>query len=363
MPDRRRTFLSVALVLALFLAAHLLLPSSPVAPVHTFEVLPVRPMLSDIQLRASCEDSIEISQQKDENKFNADIRIIEDVIEKPKDGDKPSVLLRYFDPEKYLSDSLNPLLNNDCVPLRISLAELTTPICVYESKDDRYVSGSIRVSGTWEGPQMRSVERILAEDPAMEMLDIGCNIGCYTLMAAKLGHKVLAVDPLKQNLVLLSRSLRQGNIAENVTLLINAVSDRIETVTLHENLGNVGGTFVKPVAESNVTDDDHMASAILMDHLIPLIKNKTIIMKLDIESYEWHALKGGYKFFQEVNVKYLFMEWMNYTVNPETGRHIITFLRHFDMAPFTVGKSRESLDYANNATWPGDVLWVKQTFK
>jgi len=197
--------------------------------------------------------------------------------------------LRYFDAEKYLSDSSNHLLNNDCVPLRILLAELTTPICVYESKDDRYVSASIRKKGFWEAPEMRSVERILAKDPTVELLDIGCNIGCYTLMAAKLGHKVLAVDPFKQNLILLSRSLRQGNIAENV--------------------------------------------------------------------------KGGYRFFQEVNVKYVFMEWMNHAENSETGRHIITFLRHFNMAPFTVGKSRKPLEYANNATWPGDVLWVKQTFK
>ena len=39
----------------------------------------------------------------------------------------------------------------DCVPLLVSQLKFRTRICIYNTSDDVYVSGSLKASGTWEG--------------------------------------------------------------------------------------------------------------------------------------------------------------------------------------------------------------------
>jgi len=253
-------------------------------------------------------------------------------------------------------NSTSTLLNNKCVLLRIPDSQLTTPICVYERSADVYISGSLLTSGTWEKDIMKRIRHALDEHPRTVFLDLGCNIGVFTLMAAKLGHRVVSVDPLRKNLFLLSRSLEQGNLTANVTLLNNAVGDKVERITLHEHEGNVGGTFVKPASQSNVVDEDHIATAVTLDHMIPLLANQTVVMKIDVETYEWDALKCGYNFFKNVNVTCIFMEWASHKNTPVTASGIISFMRRFSFVPHV---NNNQLSFETNTTWPNDILWIK----
>lgn len=55
----------------------------------------------------------------------------------------------------------------------------------------------------------------------MGLVDIGANIGVYTLTAASLGRDVLAVDILDTNILLLQNSLQLGNFSSLVTVFFN----------------------------------------------------------------------------------------------------------------------------------------------
>ena len=66
---------------------------------------------------------------------------------------------------------------------------------------------------------------MLRDQPDLLFLDIGCNIGTYTIAMAHLGRTVVAVDALIDNLQLLNKSLLLGNFQKYVTLNWNAVSD------------------------------------------------------------------------------------------------------------------------------------------
>jgi len=254
--------------------------------------------------------------------------------------------------------STSPLLKNKCVLLRIPDSKLTTPICVYEKTEDVYISGSLLSSGTWERNIMIKIKQALGQDPHTVLLDLGCNIGVFTLMAAKLGHRVVSVDPLRKNLFLLSRSLEQGQLTANVTLLNNAVGDKVEQITLQETKGNVGGTFVNPASQSGAVDEDHTATAVTLDHLTPLLANETVVMKMDIETYEWNALKGGYNFFKNVNVKSIFMEWAWHKQTPVSAAGIIGFMQTFSFVPHA---NNAQLQFGKNTTWPWDIMWIKKT--
>lgn len=265
--------------------------------------------------------------------------------------------LTFYPADTVQEATSNPLLKNDCVPLRIPGTSLTTPICIYDTREDRWVSGSLRGFGSWEWEIMVKMSTFLT--PATVLLDVGCNIGVFTLMAAKLGHRVVSVDPFKKNLFLLARSLTLGHLQGNVTLINNAIGDKVEKISLQEEKGNVGGTQVIPIPSEGTIEEDYTAWAVTLDHLTPLLANQTVVMKMDIESYEWNALKSGYTFFRNVRVKCIFMEWTFHRVNSVSALGIINFMTTFNFEPFSVQNQR--LDIGAFTNWPGDILWLSKS--
>ena len=55
------------------------------------------------------------------------------------------------------------------------------------------------------------------------MIDIGCNIGAFTLPVANMKRKVVAVDMMEDNLAYIKKSLIEADILEYVQLVHNAV--------------------------------------------------------------------------------------------------------------------------------------------
>ena len=100
---------------------------------------------------------------------------------------------------------------------------LPLQVYLYESGD--IVSNAIRDTGTWEQSELDDVMSTLekggqeevgsADASAPEvpsprkgvLLDIGANIGWYTLNAAAAGHDVIAFEPFRPNVALIQRGL------------------------------------------------------------------------------------------------------------------------------------------------------------
>ncbi|KAH3721059.1 hypothetical protein DPMN_063974 [Dreissena polymorpha] len=209
---------------------------------------------------------------------------------------------------------------------------------------------------------MAMVIRLLQAHSEVDVLDLGCNIGVYTIMVAKMNHRVVSVDPSRKNLMLLSRSLKLGQIDSKVTLLWNAVGDRVQNVSLREYKGKIGGTFVK--AESEKDDENqiyelHRAGAVTLDHLIPMFANKNNFHKDGYRNIRVkYALKGGERFFKSTNVRFVFMEWVAHR-NKERGNGIINFMYTFHLVPHQNDNVGSRLQLKSNATWPGEILWMK----
>ena len=79
-------------------------------------------------------------------------------------------------------------------------------ICVYNAKEDVFVSRSIINTGSFE-PKVSMMLRELfsiwpnnGEEKTI-LLDVGANLGIYGLYVAKLGFRVWAVEPQIQNLM------------------------------------------------------------------------------------------------------------------------------------------------------------------
>ncbi|KAH3721079.1 hypothetical protein DPMN_063994 [Dreissena polymorpha] len=195
-----------------------------------------------------------------------------------------------------------------CVALRIPSVK-NIPICVYDPAIDIHVSRTIIANGNWEVANIQKVLSILQNDPRLVFLDLGCNVGVYTIAVAKFGRPVTALDANRKNLEMLTTSLQKGNITGMVMLIWNALSDKAETVGFKEDNRNIGGLqMVSGVTNTTLLGDSNSSVAIVLDDLVPLFRNKSVFIKMDIETYDLKAIMGGKKFFEQVDVKYMFMD-------------------------------------------------------
>lgn len=270
---------------------------------------------------------------------------------------EPPMRVRHIQIYKQITEELE-IKDHKCVDLKTLYG--STPICVYPRKVDSMISAYVTDFHTWEEDWLNFTAEVLLKHRDFVYLDLGCNIGVYTLFVAKLGTVVYAVDPNINNLKLLTNSLRLGNIHENVTLILNAISDKHGNVTLEIINGNIGGSVIKEIDETNSKHSNgNVVEAITLDDIAEILKNKKAFIKMDIESYELNAILGAHNFFQTVDVRYIQMEWTHFRYN-EKG-HIITdsLIKH-GLFPYLDIHSKIPLHPDKYYAWPENIVWIKR---
>ena len=239
----------------------------------------------------------------------------------------------------------------------------TTKICIHDLKDDRWVSGKIAAGGFWEPENVKFFQRVLRSDLDMHAIDIGANIGEYSLAAAHLGRKVLAVEARLLHIHMLQRSLKLNGFHDRVTLVHNAVSDSYTRVELGTYEGNQGGTRILKANQTGdkIIGDDvahNMTShTILMSDLAMVANFTKAIMKIDIEGYEEMALRCSGKLFEKVFIPVIMMEW---SIRKKPSAIIEPMLHWFQSRGYTAFKLKkdhiEPLDYSKWQKWPSNII-------
>ncbi|HTR48037.1 MAG TPA: FkbM family methyltransferase [Verrucomicrobiae bacterium] len=143
--------------------------------------------------------------------------------------------------------------------------------------------------GRWEEMETRLFSSLVKD--GMTVVDIGANVGYYTLLAAKLvGPRgtVYAFEPSPANFALLSKNV-EANGYRNVVLVPKAVSENTGVAELHIDRASSGGHSlggfrggVDSVAVETISLDDYFRGA-----------NQIIdVLKMDAEGAEPSILAG-----------------------------------------------------------------------
>ncbi len=137
----------------------------------------------------------------------------------------------------------------------------------------------------WEPNVSRTLEGLI--QPGDTVLDIGANIGYYTLLfAQKVGAagKVIAIEAHPRFASITQDHVRL-NGHDNVRLMNVAVSDRPGQVTLYEGPStNIGSTTLR--RESGFTPSAVVKALPIMDILEPEEVGRISLIKIDIEGAE-----------------------------------------------------------------------------
>ena len=81
----------------------------------------------------------------------------------------------------------------------------------------------INANGAWEQDIVNNVIRAMNAYPSAVFVDIGANIGMYTLVIAALKRKVVAVDAAPFNLAYIKQSLEISRTRDYVELIYNSI--------------------------------------------------------------------------------------------------------------------------------------------
>ena len=166
----------------------------------------------------------------------------------------------------------------------------------------------LALDGSWEPTQLNRFAEVAGKVPMDVFLDIGANAGFYSVIVAAnhLTKEVIAFEPDPGNYARLKANLEANNLQEEVWALQQALGDKADEDTLTEsNEYNLG--------DSDITHPDMPAGAIT--HRVKQvkfddeyqIKGKHILIKMDIEGYEFHALAGMERTLRD-NLCYLQVE-------------------------------------------------------
>ena len=170
------------------------------------------------------------------------------------------------------------------------------------------VSSSIVLRGGLYEPEASLVLRQLLKEGS-NFMDIGANIGWYTLLASrKVGPsgRVVSCEPEPHNFQVMERSVKLNRLG-NVTLVQKCLSDRNGQFALHLSSKNAGGhSIVKGTGDGR----EIIVESTTIDELCGRMKLPGVdVLKIDAESAEPLILSGANNLFQSGQPAAIVMEY------------------------------------------------------
>ncbi|CAF0719885.1 unnamed protein product [Adineta steineri] len=200
--------------------------------------------------------------------------------------------------------------------------------------------------------------------PQLGLIDIGANIGTYTMFIAAMNRLVIAIECFPPNYMRIAKAIQIENLKNKVILIGNAVySSTGQYIKLSQDSGNIGGQSIYGTT-FNLTksaDDIYMVRTIRLDDILPKIQQTKIssfVMKIDIESAEYYVFESGKELFDSLDIPLIMMEWDKMHYNIERGNFVLRFLKTRKYIPIT-DTCQELNETEVFSKWPANVFWTK----
>ena len=251
--------------------------------------------------------------------------------------------------------------NITCVKTKLLLNVLRTTICVHDTTD--MLSRSIIADKIWEEVNLGLLFRVLFRYPDFAFIDVGANIGTYTMFATTLGRFVMAIECFQPNYLRIIKAAQLENVTDRLVLIGNAIFSRSdEYLRLKSVPQNIGGQEIDPNSLINpALNDPYIVKTLRFDDLLPILKQKeirSVVMKIDIEGSEDYFCNSSAESFDYLDVPVILMEWANVKLVPQRVSTVVEFFTKRKYTA-TTDTCRELKIEDAFTSWPWDIYWVK----
>lgn len=193
--------------------------------------------------------------------------------------------------------------------------------------DNDIVSSSIFHKGYWEitNPEDMlppAMTGHVAFPPSGTFLDIGANLGYFSLLFASRGYNVIAVEPMTRNRQAIEASLCLNPAFKSRMQIVSAalvapdeVAGKrcvIKSTNYHMNIGNgfltCGSTAEVAPCNAGDVNCEEVPVQTLSTTLSTLKPASVDVVKMDVENYECQVFAGGETLFTKYRPKVLQVE-------------------------------------------------------
>jgi FkbM family methyltransferase len=196
-------------------------------------------------------------------------------------------------------------------------------VCSHDPKIDTVISHFLHTYHFWGSPDDYLI--LLATGPCTPerpyMLDIGANLGVYSILGASRGCHLAAFEPLSQNILRLKASLDANGWGARALLYKHAVGKMHATVRIGFRPSNPGAS-----ALGHGGDEEEVIDQITIDNLIlgknpprfttpagkllpPFIGKHINFVKIDTEGYDTAVFDGALSTLMEGRVPHILIEF------------------------------------------------------
>jgi len=215
----------------------------------------------------------------------------------------------YFDRYLALKSGENGLIETDCLG-----------ISVYVKYDDTGIGHELYITGCHEPHTTEAyraeVRKAAADVDAFVVLDIGANIGYWTLVTFLEAptSDVYAIEPVPSNVELLAKNIRNNGFSDSVRIFPGTISAEGGSSKLylsdHSNHASIN-TKDDPSRPHITVDSWTIQSFLETNNLSPTDVN---VIRMDVEGYEAELLAGSFATFLD-NVSRPFL--LNIELHPK----------------------------------------------
>jgi len=164
---------------------------------------------------------------------------------------------------------------------------------------------------------MRTATAQLSGKCRPAFVDLGANVGSYALRAAQAGFFTVAVEAEIRNSACLARSALLSGVAHNMLIVPYAISNASGSLKMWGCHGpDDPGLCIErsrraawsPNTDS-VRDGAHVKRAVSLDALARFLPCRSVAVKMDVQMSELDALRGASRFFAQLQVVFVLMDW------------------------------------------------------
>lgn len=179
------------------------------------------------------------------------------------------------------------------LPTRVPLGERSF-ILAYPGETN---SPGAVISNPPNPSEMRAWRRFLR--PGDLFIDVGANIGVYTIWAAECGAEVVAVEPTPHS---------AERIREHLTL------NGYQAIVLEKALAETPGELwvTEDLDSHNHVTSDRKGRRVHATTLDEVVGDRTATVKIDVEGFEDQVLAGAQRALAEKRIRLMQVEWVVY---------------------------------------------------
>jgi FkbM family methyltransferase len=206
-------------------------------------------------------------------------------------------------------------------------------LCMHHPREDIYISLLLLDGKIFEQSKVNVYLKLLQDrKPAVTVLDLGANLGYFAVLAAALGHRTIAVEPMPHNFALLRASTELNGLQDRLRLVNKAGAPTEDAAPLHicSDPQNQGDSAVVPGGHVHADGRRcHTVETTTLNRVLADEGAAPMLLKTDTQGYDaviLDATRGGAALWR-VPPAVILLEWEPKRMRRVSDADPLAFLR------------------------------------